>query len=126
MYKEKKAKLVLEDGSVFCGFSFASENSAAGEVVFSTGMVGYPESLTDPSFKGQILCMTYPLVGNYGIPSDSKDAYGEPVQIRGRFSNNLPTMSNQFPIKKAIYPSCNPLYPSTVFAKGEQSQTKQF
>lgn len=76
MHKEKKARLVLEDGSVFHGFSFASENSAAGEVVFSTGMVGYPESLTDPSFEGQILCMTYPLIGNYGVPSDAKDSYG--------------------------------------------------
>jgi len=65
-----KGKLVLEDGSVFYGLSFGSAVSKAGEVVFNTGMVGYPEALTDPSYKGQILVLTYPLVGNYGVPSD--------------------------------------------------------
>ena len=75
MLLKKNAKLILEDGSVFYGFSFASESSVSGEVVFSTGMVGYPESLTDPSYKGQILCLTYPLIGNYGIPSEEKDRY---------------------------------------------------
>jgi len=74
----KDAKLILEDGSVFYGCSFAADRSVAGEVVFSTGMVGYPESLTDPSYKGQILCLTYPLIGNYGVPSDEKDKYGLP------------------------------------------------
>jgi carbamoyl-phosphate synthase small subunit len=63
------AKLVLEDGAVFEGFSFGAPVSAAGEVVFSTAMTGYPESLTDPSYKGQILVATYPLIGNYGVPS---------------------------------------------------------
>ena len=76
MLLKRNAKLVLEDGSVFYGFSFASESSVSGEVVFSTGMVGYPESLTDPSYKGQILCLTYPLVGNYGIPSNETDKFG--------------------------------------------------
>jgi len=76
MLLKKNAKLVLEDGSVFYGFSFASEKSLSGEVVFSTGMVGYPESLTDPSYKGQILCLTYPLMGNYGIPNNKIDMYG--------------------------------------------------
>ncbi|KAJ1655146.1 Carbamoyl-phosphate synthase [Dispira simplex] len=62
--------LVLQDGSVFQGYSFGSEeSSAAGECVFQTGMVGYPEALTDPSYCGQILVLTYPLVGNYGVPS---------------------------------------------------------
>src|SRR5438552_12700292 len=60
--------LVLEDGSVFPGMAFGWRGSAAGEVVFNTGMVGYPESLTDPSYAGQILVLTYPLVGNYGVP----------------------------------------------------------
>lgn len=62
------AKLVLKDGSVFEGTLFGYHKSTAGEVVFNTGMVGYPETLTDPSYKGQILVMTYPLIGNYGIP----------------------------------------------------------
>jgi len=65
-----QAKLVLEDGTVFEGESFGASISAAGEVVFNTGMVGYPESLTDPSYYGQILVLTYPLIGNYGIPEN--------------------------------------------------------
>lgn len=66
-------KLVLEDGSVFSGYTFGSQRSVSGEVVFTTGMVGYPESLTDPSYWGQILVMTYPLVGNYGVPGDERE-----------------------------------------------------
>jgi len=76
MLLKKNAKLVLEDGSIFYGYSFAATKSISGEVVFSTGMVGYPESLTDPSYTGQILCITYPLIGNYGVPSNEKDRYG--------------------------------------------------
>ena len=68
---QKNAKLVLEDGSVFNGKAFGSEESISGEVVFNTGMVGYPESLTDPSYRGQILTLTYPLVGNYGVPDNA-------------------------------------------------------
>jgi len=71
-----KAALVLEDGTVFEGTSFGSENSSTGEVVFNTGMMGYPESLTDPSYRGQILTLTYPLIGNYGVPGNEKDAFG--------------------------------------------------
>lgn len=61
-------RLVLEDGTAFEGRSFGYEGATSGEVVFSTGMVGYPESLTDASFAGQILALTYPLIGNYGVP----------------------------------------------------------
>lgn len=61
--------LTLQNGTTLQGNSFGSIRSIAGEIVFSTGMVGYPESLTDPSYAGQILVITYPLVGNYGIPS---------------------------------------------------------
>jgi carbamoyl-phosphate synthase small subunit len=67
----KKMKLVLEDGAEFTGISFGSHRSVSGEVVFNTAMTGYPESLTDPSYKGQILVLTYPLVGNYGVPDES-------------------------------------------------------
>ena len=66
-----KAYLELKDGQVFEGFSFGAQKAAAGELVFQTGMVGYPESLTDPSYRGQILVITFPLVGNYGVPSRS-------------------------------------------------------
>ena len=68
---ENRAKLALEDGTIVKGESFGYETTKIGEVVFSTGMVGYTESLTDPSFKGQILMSTYPLEGNYGV-SDFK------------------------------------------------------
>ena len=74
----QKAKLVLEDGTNLSGFSFGDEISSAGEVVFNTGMVGYPETLTDPSYTGQILVITYPLVGNYGVPEYRKDRYDLP------------------------------------------------
>ncbi len=65
------AKLILSDGTTYEAQSYGAPRSIAGEVVFSTGMVGYPESLTDPSYKGQILIMTYPLIGNYGVPDPS-------------------------------------------------------
>jgi len=67
MKHQQKAKLVLEDGSVFTGYSFGYSGNTAGEVVFNTAMHGYPESLTDPSYFGQILVATFPLIGNYGV-----------------------------------------------------------
>ncbi len=78
----KDAKLILEDGTVFQGKSFGYEADAVGEVVFNTAMMGYPESLTDPSYAGQILVMTYPLVGNYGAPLSSPQG--------GKAGNGLP------------------------------------
>lgn len=71
MLKSKTARLILEDGTQFDGFSFGAEQSVSGEVVFSTAMTGYPESLTDPSYSGQILVITFPLIGNYGVPDAS-------------------------------------------------------
>ena len=79
----KKAKLILKDGKFFEGYSFGADRSTSGEVVFNTGMVGYPESLTDPSYCGQILTITFPLVGNYGVPSDDLDEYGLPKNFEG-------------------------------------------
>ncbi|WP_299577943.1 glutamine-hydrolyzing carbamoyl-phosphate synthase small subunit [uncultured Sunxiuqinia sp.] len=73
MTKAKKVSLVLEDGTRFEGKSFGYEQSIAGEVVFYTAMTGYPESLTDPSYTGQILVSTYPMIGNYGVPTDLSD-----------------------------------------------------
>ena len=75
----KSIKLVLEDGTEFSGKSFGYEGSVAGEVVFNTAMTGYPESLTDPSYAGQILVSTYPLIGNYGVPRDTRDDNGLPL-----------------------------------------------
>lgn len=64
----RKVTLELEDGTRFHGYSFGYEHPVAGEVVFNTAMMGYPESLTDPSYAGQLMVLTYPLVGNYGVP----------------------------------------------------------
>ena len=72
----RRGRLRLEDGSVVEGAAFGATGAVAGEVVFNTGMVGYPESLTDPSYAGQILVLTYPLVGNYGVPAFERDADG--------------------------------------------------
>ncbi len=63
-----RTKLVLNDGTVFEGRLFGSPRVVCGEVVFNTGMTGYVETLTDPSYAGQILVLTYPLIGNYGVP----------------------------------------------------------
>src|SRR5438093_10463659 len=74
--KPPATRLVLEDGTTVAGRLYGFPKSVAGEIVFNTGMVGYPEALTDPSYSGQILVLTYPLIGNYGVP-------------RQNFSNNL-------------------------------------
>ena len=80
--KETQAKLILKDGSVYKAKSFGAPKSMAGEVVFATGMVGYPEALTDPSFRGQILVFTFPLIGNYGVP-DKKFWESQKIQVSG-------------------------------------------
>jgi carbamoyl-phosphate synthase small subunit len=77
----KKAILVLEDGSVYEGYCFGAETTTHGEVVFSTSMTGYQEMLTDPSYAGQILVPTYPLIGNYGI--NESDFESRQIQVRG-------------------------------------------
>jgi carbamoyl-phosphate synthase small subunit len=68
-------RLTLDDGTTFAGRSAGASTAVAGEVVFNTGMSGYPEALTDPSYAGQILTLTYPLVGNYGVPGDGPSQY---------------------------------------------------
>jgi carbamoyl-phosphate synthase small subunit len=73
MRRMKNLKLILEDKTVYEGKSFGADISSAGEVVFNTGMMGYPESFTDPSYRGQILVLTYPLIGNYGVPAEIRD-----------------------------------------------------
>ncbi len=73
------ARLELEDGTLYSGFSFGSRAARSGEVVFTTSMVGYPESLTDPSYEGQILAFTFPHVGNYGVHGDAADEWGLPA-----------------------------------------------
>ena len=93
--KNKKAILLLEDGTSFFGKGFGATGKISGEVVFSTSMVGYPEALTDPSYKGQVLTLTYPLVGNYGVPSNELN-FGLPlffesdhIQVQGLVIHEL-------------------------------------
>src|SRR5262245_30868561 len=74
------AKLVLEDGTVYTGRSFGATGETFGEVVFNTSMTGYQEVLTDPSYKGQIVAMTYPLIGNYGINDEDRESRGPQVE----------------------------------------------
>ena len=88
-----KATLRLENGMEFHGYSFGCAQSVSGEVVFNTSMVGYPEQLTDPTYSGQILCLTYPLIGNYGVPSEellaeklSKNLESERIHPKGLIS----------------------------------------
>ena len=87
-------KLVLEDGTQMVGRGFGSESVVAGEVVFNTGMTGYVETLTDPSYKGQILVMTYPLIGNYGVPVPRTEASlerpyeSDSIQVQGLVVQN--------------------------------------
>lgn len=91
--REQKSKqpvsgtLVLEDGTRFEGISFGYQTAIAGEVVFCTGMVGYPEALTDASFAGQILTMTYPIMGNYGVP-DSAQWEDDHIHVAGLVVSN--------------------------------------
>ena len=94
-HHRKQAFLILEDGTAFKGYSFGAPRSTRGEVVFTTGMVGYPENLTDPSYRGQIMTLTYPLIGNYGIPDDSLDELGLPKYFE---SDRIRKISKQFPI----------------------------
>jgi carbamoyl-phosphate synthase small subunit len=109
-YTGYAAKLILQDGSIFDGVGFGYPSDIAGEVVFNTGMVGYTETLTDPSYRGQILCMTYPLVGNYGVPSfDMKDEYGLPkffesdrIQVRALLIHDLSDIASHWSCIKTL------------------------
>ena len=82
MQRQKPAVLALEDGRTFRGRSWAAEGEACGEMVFNTSMTGYQEVLTDPSYAGQIVCMTYPLIGNYGVNSADEESSRPWVDIR--------------------------------------------
>lgn len=105
----KKGKLVLRNGQSFDGYIFGAEKSSAGEVVFSTGMVGYPESITDPSYQGQILTFTYPLIGNYGVPKDIKNKYkfskffeSEKIHVKGVVVSEYSEKHSHWQAKKSL------------------------
>ena len=91
----KPCKLALQDGLVLSGTAFGAVGSAEGEVVFNTGMTGYQEVLTDPSYAGQIVTMTYPLIGNYGVNVEDLESHDRKVQVRGFVVKELsPRVSN--------------------------------
>ena len=102
------ARLILEDGSEFEGISFGYEGNTNGEVVFNTGMVGYPETLTDPSYRGQILVCTYPLIGNYGIPNGekqfgiSKNFESDSIHIRALIVSNYSNEYSHWSAQKSL------------------------
>ncbi len=102
------ASLVLANGMVFNGFSFGYEEPSAGEVVFNTAMMGYPESLTDPSYSGQILVSTFPLVGNYGVPKNefinglSAFYESEKIQVSGFIVSNYSSAHSHWNAEKSL------------------------
>jgi carbamoyl-phosphate synthase small subunit len=106
--KDGTASLILEDGSVFHGHPFGSQKVVTGEVVFNTGMVGYPESLTDPSYRRQILVLTYPLIGNYGVPGDEKEDSllrffeSNRIQIQGLIISDYSETYSHWNAKKSL------------------------
>ena len=105
---KKIANLILEDGSIFNGYAFGSRKAVEGEVVFNTGMVGYPESLTDPSYKGQILTLTYPLIGNYGVPDCKKEENllrffeSDHIQVQGLVISDYSEYYNHWNATKSL------------------------
>lgn len=108
MYSDRPVQLILDDGTVLKGKSFGAEKANAGEVVFNTAMVGYPESLTDPSYLGQILVVTFPLVGNYGVPDNTftngiSDFYeSEKIQVNGLIISDYSHEYSHWNAKKSL------------------------
>lgn len=94
-------KLILQDGKIFSGTNFGAPFSNSGEVVFTTGMTGYPQAFTDPSFGGQILVMTYPLIGNYGVP-DKSLWESDRLQIHGLIVSDYIDTPSHFQSKQSL------------------------
>lgn len=96
MSAQKPCKLALQDGFVLTGTAFGAVGETDGEVVFNTGMSGYQEVLTDPSYAGQIVTMTYPQIGNYGICPEDVESYSRTVQVRGFIVKELSVVDSSF------------------------------
>src|SRR3989344_7117649 len=101
MTKTSRAELILEDGTVFEGKAAGYFKSVSGEVVFATGMTGYDLSLTDPSYSGQILTFTYPLIGNWGMPK-RESWESENVQVSGVIISDLTSAPNHHAMQKTL------------------------
>lgn len=105
---KSKAKIILQDGSEFDCNSFGYEKDVAGEMVFNTAMTGYPENLTDPSYRGQILVATYPLIGNYGVPGDLKEEdmfryyESDKIQVKAFIVDNYSETYNHWNADKSL------------------------
>jgi carbamoyl-phosphate synthase small subunit len=105
---DKRGYLVLEDDTVFEGYFWGYPKSVSGEVVFNTGMVGYPQSMTDPSYKGQILVLTYPLIGNYGVPGSDilkcldTEFESAGIQVQGLIVNEYSDSYNHWKAVKSL------------------------
>ena len=102
MSTQKTCRLALADGLIFTGKAFGAEGSADGEVVFNTGMTGYQEVLTDPSYAGQIVTMTYPLVGNTGINVEDIESRDKKIQVRGFVIKELSPVVSNFRADKSL------------------------
>ncbi|MFZ8861701.1 MAG: carbamoyl-phosphate synthase domain-containing protein, partial [Thermocrinis sp.] len=96
----KRAILALEDGTYFVGYSFGAEGETLGEVVFNTSMTGYQEILTDPSYKGQIVVLTYTQIGNYGV--NDEDVESDRVQVNGLVIKELSPIYSNWRAKKSL------------------------
>ncbi len=96
-----KATILLEDGTILTGESFGAQTTVCGEIVFNTGMTGYQEILTDPSYAGQIVTMTYPLIGNYGI--NNEDIESDKVQVTGFVVKELTEVPNHWQCQKTLH-----------------------
>ncbi len=100
--KISEIKLILSDKTVFSGKSFGFPSSVSGEVVFCTGMTGYPESLTDPSYSGQILVLTYPLIGNYGVAEKNSEFESKKIQVKGLIVSDYSFEFSHWSAKKSL------------------------
>jgi carbamoyl-phosphate synthase small subunit len=98
----KECKLALEDGLVLSGICFGAAGTARGEVVFNTSMTGYQETLTDPSYAGQIVTMTYPLIGNYGINVEDIESHDRRIQVAGFVIKELSPVASNFRAGKSL------------------------
>ena len=98
-----KCKLALADGLVFTGSSYGATGTAAGEVVFNTGMSGYQEALTDPSYAGQILTMTYPQIGNYGVNTEDIESHDRRIQVSGFVIKELSPIVSNFRAQMSLH-----------------------
>lgn len=108
MDEGRPARLLLDDGTVFEGVSFGADRAGVGEVVFSTGIAGYPESLSDPSYRGQILALTYPLIGNYGVPERTATGglldhfESERIQVAGLVVSTLSRTPSHWSARRSL------------------------